>query len=119
MNIDGIVNHDSIRDNIHTYAQIYRSGIIETVASLHQIEDDLYLPSLWYEKEIINVVSSKIGPISKPSKVYFVKDIPKTRSGKMMRRILKSLLEGEEIQNVSTLINPCLLYTSPSPRDRS
>lgn len=58
------------------------------------------------EKEIINVVANKIGPISKPSEVYFVKDIPKTRSGKMMRRILKYLLEGEEIQNVSTLINP-------------
>ena len=58
------------------------------------------------EKEIINVISKKIGPISKPSEVYFVKDIPKTRSGKMMRRILKDLLEGEEIKNVSTLINP-------------
>ena len=58
------------------------------------------------EKEIINAVSKKIGPISKPSEIYFVKDIPKTRSGKMMRRILKALLEGEEVQNVSTLINP-------------
>lgn len=54
LNIDGIVNHDGIRDNIQTYAQIYRSGIIETVASLQQIEGELYLPSLWYEKEIIN-----------------------------------------------------------------
>ena len=58
------------------------------------------------EKEIIDIVSNKIGPISKPSEVYFVEDIPKTRSGKMMRRILKGLLEGEEIKNVSTLINP-------------
>jgi len=54
LNIDGIVNHDSIRDNIQTYAQIYRSGIIETVASLQKIDGELYLPSLWYEKEIIN-----------------------------------------------------------------
>ncbi|OYT36771.1 acetyl-coenzyme A synthetase [Candidatus Pacearchaeota archaeon ex4484_71] len=58
------------------------------------------------EKRIIKEVSKKIGPISKPSKVYFVKDIPKTRSGKMMRRILKGLLEGNEIKNTSTLINP-------------
>ncbi len=58
------------------------------------------------EKEIINSVVKRIGPISKPSKIYFVEDIPKTRSGKMMRRILKALLEGEEIKNVSTLLNP-------------
>ena len=58
------------------------------------------------EQEIKKIVSEKIGPISKPSEVYFVNDIPKTRSGKMMRRILKGLLEGEEIKNTSTLINP-------------
>ena len=58
------------------------------------------------EKEIKEIVSKKIGPISKPSEVYFVDDIPKTRSGKMIRRILKGLLEGEKIKNTSTLINP-------------
>ena len=58
------------------------------------------------KEKIINAVVKKIGPISKPAEVYFVKDIPKTRSGKMMRRILKSLLEGEEITNTTTLVNP-------------
>jgi len=58
------------------------------------------------EKEIINGVAKKISPIAKPAKVYFVEDLPKTRSGKIMRRILKALVDGEEIKNVSTLVNP-------------
>jgi len=58
------------------------------------------------KEKIIKAIVNKIGPISKPAEIYFVKDIPKTRSGKMMRRILKALLEGEEIKNTSTLVNP-------------
>ncbi|MFH1425660.1 MAG: acetate--CoA ligase [archaeon] len=58
------------------------------------------------KEEIIAVVNKKIGPIAKPKEVYFVKDIPKTRSGKMMRRILKALAAGEDFKNVSTLMNP-------------
>jgi acetyl-CoA synthetase len=58
------------------------------------------------EKRIIDHVTKRIGAIAKPAKVYFVQDIPKTRSGKIMRRILKSLLEGEEVKNTTTLLNP-------------
>lgn len=57
-------------------------------------------------EDIIKQVINKIGPIAKPKEVYFVKDIPKTRSGKMVRRILKNMLIGEEIKNTSTLVNP-------------
>jgi acetyl-CoA synthetase len=55
---------------------------------------------------VINEVTKKIGPIAKPKEVYFISDIPKTRSGKSVRRILKSLLMGEKVENVSTLVNP-------------
>ncbi|MBL7059128.1 acetate--CoA ligase [Candidatus Pacearchaeota archaeon] len=58
------------------------------------------------KEKILDIVSKKIGPIAKPAEIYFVNDIPKTRSGKMMRRILKSLLQGEEIKNTTTMINP-------------
>ena len=58
-------------------------------------------------KEIIlKKIVKKIGPIAKPAEIYFVEDIPKTRSGKLMRRIVKSLMEGQEIKNTSTMINP-------------
>jgi len=47
-----------------------------------------------------------IGPIATLSKVYVVKDLPKTRSGKIMRRILKNLWNKEELGDLSTLANP-------------
>ena len=58
------------------------------------------------EDDVVKEVVKKIGPIAKPKEVYFVSDIPKTRSGKSVRRILKSLLVGEKIKNTSTLVNP-------------
>jgi acetyl-CoA synthetase len=58
------------------------------------------------EKEIIKLVAEKISPIAKPSEVYFVDGLPKTRSGKIMRRILKALLKGEKLKALSTLVNP-------------
>ncbi|MFA5061016.1 MAG: acetate--CoA ligase [Candidatus Pacearchaeota archaeon] len=63
-------------------------------------------PSEKLEKRLIKQVDIKIGPTARPKKIYFVKDIPKTRSGKIMRRILKSLLINEEPQGLMTLINP-------------
>ena len=57
-------------------------------------------------KEIKSYVDKKIGPTARPAKIYFVKDLPKTRSGKIMRRILKAILTGDEIEGVSTLMNP-------------
>jgi acetyl-CoA synthetase len=58
------------------------------------------------EKKLKRHVDNEIGPTARPSKIYFVIDLPKTRSGKIMRRILKNLLSGEEPQGTSTLVNP-------------
>ena len=57
-------------------------------------------------ESVVNRVVKGIGPIAKPKEIYFVSDIPKTRSGKSVRRILKTLLLGEEVKNISTLVNP-------------
>ncbi|MDW3686946.1 acetate--CoA ligase [Cupriavidus sp. CV2] len=55
-------------------------------------------------------VSKEIGPIAKPKDIRFGDNLPKTRSGKIMRRLLRSLAKGEEItQDVSTLENPAIL----------
>lgn len=52
-------------------------------------------------------VSRKVGPIAKPDKIQFADDLPKTRSGKIMRRILKAIAEGsEEYGNIATLAEP-------------
>ncbi len=58
------------------------------------------------EKDIKKHVDKKIGPTARPAKVYFVEDLPKTRSGKIMRRILKNLLAGEKPEGLMTLVNP-------------
>ncbi len=55
-------------------------------------------------------VSKEIGPIAKPDEIRFGDNLPKTRSGKIMRRLLRALAKGEEItQDVSTLENPAIL----------
>ena len=59
-------------------------------------------------KEINQLISDQIGPIAKLEKVQFVTGLPKTRSGKIMRRILKKIAEGEksEFGDITTLVNP-------------
>ncbi len=55
-------------------------------------------------------VSKEIGPIAKPDEIRFGDNLPKTRSGKIMRRLLRAIAKGEEItQDVSTLENPAIL----------
>ena len=61
-------------------------------------------------KELRDWVGKEIGPIAKPKDIRFGDNLPKTRSGKIMRRLLRSIAKGEEIkQDVSTLENPQIL----------
>ena len=60
--------------------------------------------------ELRNWVGKEIGPIAKPKDIRFGDNLPKTRSGKIMRRLLRSLSKGEDItQDTSTLENPAIL----------
>ncbi|RFM35713.1 acetate--CoA ligase [Chitinophaga silvisoli] len=60
------------------------------------------------KKDILQTVSRIIGPIAKPDKIQFVSGLPKTRSGKIMRRILRKIAEGEmeNLGDTSTLLDP-------------
>ncbi len=61
-------------------------------------------------KDLRDWVGREIGPIAKPKDIRFGDNLPKTRSGKIMRRLLRSLAKGEEItQDISTLENPAIL----------
>jgi acetyl-CoA synthetase len=61
-------------------------------------------------KELRNWVGEQLGPIAKPDDIRFADNLPKTRSGKIMRRLLKTIARGEEItQDISTLENPGIL----------
>jgi acetyl-CoA synthetase len=61
-------------------------------------------------KELRDWVAKEIGPIAKPKEIRFGENLPKTRSGKIMRRLLRSLAKGEAVtQDTSTLENPAIL----------
>jgi acetyl-CoA synthetase len=69
---------------------------------------DMGVDSSFIEKEIREEVAKTIGPIAKPDRILVVSGLPKTRSGKIMRRILRKLTAGEHDQlgDISTLLNP-------------
>jgi len=63
-------------------------------------------PNDMMKEEIVKQIEKGIGKIARPDRIYFVNELPKTRSGKIMRRILKRLFTGEELGDLSTLANP-------------
>ena len=64
--------------------------------------------NLSLEKEINILISKKIGPIAKLDKIQMTNGLPKTRSGKIMRRILRKIASKEfnNLGDISTLLNP-------------
>ncbi|MFN8097725.1 MAG: acetate--CoA ligase [Dermatophilaceae bacterium] len=60
-------------------------------------------------KELRNHVAKEIGPIAKPRTIMIVSELPKTRSGKIMRRLLKDVAEGREIGDVTTLADSSVM----------
>lgn len=74
---------------------------------MDNIHDDEHLTKL----DIIQTVSRVIGAIAKPDKIQFVQGLPKTRSGKIMRRILRKIAEGEtdNLGDTSTLLDPSVV----------
>lgn len=64
------------------------------------------LPSEELRNELRKHVAHEMGKIARPDEVWFVKDVPKTRSGKIMRRVVRARVLGEELGDLSTLRNP-------------
>ena len=62
-----------------------------------------YKPEDNLKKKIIDCVRTQIGPFATPQEIYFVEKLPKTRSGKIMRRILKAIIQDKPIGDVTTL----------------
>jgi len=65
-----------------------------------------YEPSEELEEKIIKTLETEIGPIAKPGKVWVVPDMPKTRSGKIMRRVLGAIASKQDVGDITTLANP-------------
>ena len=99
------------------------SGVVESavVGYTHDIKGQGIYAYVIYEgshheqnltrQDILQTVSRIIGPIAKPDKIQFVTGLPKTRSGKIMRRILRKIAEGEtnSIGDTSTLLDPSVV----------
>jgi len=59
-------------------------------------------------------VGEQIGPIARPRDVYIVNELPKTRSGKIMRRLLRDVAEGREVGDTTTLADTMVMTTITS-----
>jgi acetyl-CoA synthetase len=73
--------------------------------------------------ELRDHVAQHIGPIAKPKTILFTEDLPKTRSGKIMRRLLRNVAEDESLGDTTTLADPSVVegikarYLSAGPDD--
>ncbi len=65
-----------------------------------------HTPTAELKDELRKWVGIEIGPIARPDEIWFVEDLPKTRSGKIMRRVIKAKAKGEPVGDLSTLANP-------------
>lgn len=81
-------------------------GVYAFVVTYDPVHEPAHL-----RNEIKDVVSKIIGPIAKPDKIQFVSGLPKTRSGKIMRRILRKVAEGEtsNLGDTTTLLDPSIV----------
>ena len=68
-------------------------------------------------QELRNHVGKEIGPIAKPRQIMIVKELPKTRSGKIMRRLLRDVAENREVGDVTTLADSTVMQLIRSGLD--
>jgi acetyl-CoA synthetase len=116
INISGhCLNSGELESAINSYNLACESAVVgyyheikgEGICAFIILKEDINInDSLKYE--ILEHVKIKIGSIAKPTKIFFVDSLPKTRSGKIMRRILRNILnkKEDEFGDLSTLANP-------------
>jgi acetyl-CoA synthetase len=98
--------------------EVVEAAVVPVADEVKGKVPDLYValkPGLAASAEIGNKVSasvvSEIGAIARPRRVVIVPDMPKTRSGKIMRRVLAAISSGQDAGDVSTLANPEVVET--------
>lgn len=104
-----------VENAINTHSGVVESAVVGFPHDIkgqgiyaYVIVTDHIADSPEFRKEVLNVVTKEIGPIAKPDKIQIVPGLPKTRSGKIMRRILRKIAEGDtsNLGDISTLLNP-------------
>jgi acetyl-CoA synthetase len=95
------VSHKSVAEAAITSRPDEKKG--ETIIAYLILRTD-YFESDQLRQELIDHIRNTVGPIATPEEIYFVNKLPKTRSGKIMRRLLKSISTGEEVTgDITTL----------------
>ena len=94
-------------------AEVVEAAVVPVAHEIKGKEPDLYIalkpgiePNNGIAQKISDAVCKEIGKIAKPRNVWIVKDMPKTRSGKIMRRVLAAISNGQDVGDVTTLANP-------------
>jgi acetyl-CoA synthetase len=80
----------------------------QTVAAFVTVKEGV-TPSAALAAELRDHVVKKIGAIARPDEILFVVDLPKTRSGKIMRRLLRDIAEGKALGDTTTLADPAVV----------
>lgn len=103
-----VISHKKISDAASIAIPDDITGEAIVVFFVADTKDDSNL-----EQTVSDFISQKIGKVAKPKFVYQLTDLPKTRTGKIMRRLLKSKLLGKELGDLSSLENPQILDEVP------
>jgi acetyl-CoA synthetase len=99
-----IVSHEKVAEAAVIGQSDEDSG--QAVTAFVTLEGDNSEGDEQLEKDIAEHVGKKIGKLARPKRIIWADDLPKTRSGKIMRRLLKDIAEGRELGDVTTLRDP-------------
>ena len=96
-----------------TVDEVVEAAVVPVVDELRGRIPEIYIalrpglkPSKSIEEKVVRVIETSIGKIARPKSVRIVPDMPKTRSGKIMRRVLASISNTTDVGDVTTLANP-------------
>ncbi|MFL6246974.1 MAG: acetate--CoA ligase [Thermoanaerobaculia bacterium] len=108
-----LVDHASIAEAavVGIHHDIKGTGIAAFVIVKESNREDALRDPAKFEQELKAHVAEKIGAIARPEKIIVTVDLPKTRSGKIMRRLLRDIAEGRALGDVTTLADPTVVAT--------
>ena len=96
-----------------TVEDVAEAAVVPRVDELKGRVPDVYIslkpgyePSEEIKQKVVKAIEEIIGKIARPKNVYIVPDLPKTRSGKIMRRVLAAISNNSDVGDVTTLANP-------------
>jgi acetyl-CoA synthetase len=107
-----------IENAINTHPYVVESAVVGYPHDIkgqgvhaYIITDRIVKSEQAFKDEVLSTVTHEIGPIAKPERIQVVSGLPKTRSGKIMRRILRKIASGDtsNLGDTSTLLNPAIV----------